>query len=68
MNASVVQLSQNHIKPSTTGMLEHINYYHYQLMHDTVRDLAYLWQHRRLRRSPLTRDLAAVKARQHKCA
>lgn len=38
--------------------LEYVNYYHYQLMHDTVNDLRYLKMHRRLRRAPLADDLA----------
>lgn len=41
------------------AVLEHINYYGYQLMHDNRRDWRYLWRNRRLRRSPLALDLAA---------
>lgn len=37
--------------------LEHINYYHYQLMHDTLNDLAYLRRHKKLRRARLAKDL-----------
>jgi hypothetical protein len=37
--------------------LEYVNYYHYQLMHDTVNDLRYLKMHRRLRKAPLADDL-----------
>lgn len=42
------------------ALLEHINYFHYQLMHDTRADIAYLLRTRRLRRSPLTSDLRAA--------
>ncbi len=42
--------------------VEHINYYVRQLMHDTPADLAYLARYRRLRHSPLRRDLDAVRA------
>ena len=41
------------------AVLEHINYFHLQLMHDNRNDLAYLRRHRRLRRSPLAQDLLA---------
>lgn len=44
------------------AVLEHVNYYHYQLMHDNVRDISYLWRHRRIRRSPLALDLMAARA------
>ena len=37
--------------------LEHVNYFHVQLMHDTRADWAYLLRHRRLRRAPLADDL-----------
>lgn len=37
--------------------LEHINYFHVQLMHDSRNDWTYLWRHRRLRRAPLAEDL-----------
>ena len=39
------------------AILEHINYYVYQLMHDTANDLAYLKRHRKFRRAPLAEDL-----------
>ncbi|MDO9355976.1 MAG: hypothetical protein Q7T55_19920, partial [Solirubrobacteraceae bacterium] len=39
------------------AMLEHINYYHYQLMYDTGNALQYLVRHRRLRRAALGTDL-----------
>jgi hypothetical protein len=39
------------------AVLEHINYFHVQLMHDTRADLRRLWRARRLRRSHLARDL-----------
>jgi len=37
--------------------LEHVNYFHLQLMHDTRADVARLFRTRRLRRSHLARDL-----------
>lgn len=40
------------------ALLEYINYYHYQLMHDTSNDLQYLLRHKRLRHAPLATDLA----------
>ena len=40
------------------AILEHINYYHLQLMHDNLHDIRYLIQHKRLRPSPLRSDLA----------
>ncbi len=40
------------------AILEHINYYHLQLMHDNPHDIRYLIQHQRLRPSPLQSDLA----------
>ncbi len=40
------------------AILEHINYYHLQLMHDNPHDIRYLIQHKRLRPSPLATDLA----------
>ncbi|MER7128156.1 hypothetical protein ABT338_04230, partial [Streptosporangium saharense] len=40
------------------AVLEHVNYFHVQLMHDTRADLARLVRTRRLRRSHLARDLA----------
>lgn len=39
------------------AVLEHVNYFHVQLMHDNRADLAYLLRHRRLRRAPLADDL-----------
>lgn len=39
------------------AILEYVNYYHYQLSHDSVNDLQYLIKHRRIRRSPLYIDL-----------
>jgi len=39
------------------ALLEHINYFHYQLSHDNRADLAYLWRFKKLRRSPLRVDL-----------
>ncbi|MFF4989374.1 hypothetical protein ACFY19_19440 [Streptosporangium saharense] len=40
------------------AVLEHVNYFHVQLMHDTRADLARLVRTRRLHRSHLARDLA----------
>ena len=40
------------------ALLEHVNYYHVQLKHDSAADLAYLRRHRRLRPAPLATDLA----------
>jgi hypothetical protein len=40
--------------------LEHINYYHWQLMYDSAADIRWLVRHRRLRRSHLAEDLAAA--------
>lgn len=37
--------------------LEYVNYYRYQLMHDTANDLRYLKRFRRLREAPLASDL-----------
>jgi hypothetical protein len=46
---------------SATGLalaaLEHVDYYHLQLEHDTAADWAYLRRHRRLRRAALAVDL-----------
>lgn len=39
------------------AVLEHINYYHYQLMYDTANAWRYLRQNRRLRRAALGTDL-----------
>ncbi len=38
--------------------LEYVNYFHYQLMYDTVGDLKFLRTHRRLKASLLGRDMA----------
>ncbi|MBN1265542.1 MAG: hypothetical protein JXA25_08620 [Anaerolineales bacterium] len=43
------------------AILEYVNYYHYQLSHDNKNDLRYLLSHKRLRRSPLWKDL-------HRCS
>lgn len=43
------------------ALLEYVNYYHYQLKHDTVNDLRYLLQHKRFRRAPLAVDLALAR-------
>lgn len=48
------------------AVLEHINYYHYQLMHDNAQDMVYLWRHRRLRRSSLALDLIAARTGKEK--
>lgn len=40
------------------AVLEYMNYYHYQLSHDNVRDLHYLKKHRRIRVSSLASDMA----------
>jgi hypothetical protein len=40
--------------------LEHVNYYHRQLMYDNARDLRWLVQHRRLRPAHLGEDLRAA--------
>lgn len=40
------------------ALLEYVNYYHYQLMHDTRNDWRYLLQHHRLRKAPLAIDRA----------
>ncbi len=45
----------------TLAYVEHVNYYDWQRMHDTDADVAYLRRYRRLRRSPLRRDLDAVR-------
>lgn len=42
--------------------VEHVNYFVRQLMHDSDADVAYLRRYRRLRRSPLRRDLDAARA------
>ncbi len=40
------------------AVLEYVNYFGVQLMHDTAADLNYLRRHRRLRRAALATDLA----------
>lgn len=45
------------------ALLEHINYYHYQLMHDTTNDMRYLLRYKRLRHAPLATDLARNRER-----
>lgn len=39
------------------GILEYVNYYHYQLSHDQLNDIRYLIRHKKFRRSPLWTDL-----------
>ncbi len=39
------------------AVLEYINYFHYQLSHDNLNDLRYLFKFRKIRRSPLFMDL-----------
>lgn len=39
------------------AVVEHVNYYAYQLMHDSLNDFAYLRRYRRLRRAALAVDL-----------
>ncbi len=46
------------------AILEYINYYHWQLMHDSAADWAFLRRHRRLRRASLAQDLVHARARQ----
>lgn len=48
------------------AILEHINYYYYQLMHDNMNDINYLIKHKKIRRSPLFTDLQKIKARVRK--
>lgn len=43
------------------AVLEHVNYFHVQLMHDTRSDLRRLWRSKRLRKSHLARDLASYR-------
>jgi hypothetical protein len=38
-------------------ILEYVNYYHYQLSHENLKDLRYLIRHKKIRRSPLWTDL-----------
>ncbi len=42
---------------TTFGVLEHINYYHWQLMLDTVADWRYVGRYRRLKIASLRKDL-----------
>ncbi len=39
------------------AILEYINYYHYQLSHDSLNDIRYLLTHKKIRRSSLWTDL-----------
>jgi hypothetical protein len=39
------------------GVLEHINYYHYQLMYDNVNDINYLKINKRLKTASLKKDI-----------
>lgn len=41
--------------------LEFFNYYYFQLSHDSKNDIQYLIQHKRLRRSLLSKDKLEVK-------
>lgn len=43
---------------SALAALEYVNYYHWQLMHDSAHDLRHLRRYRRLRPSPLATDRA----------
>ena len=45
------------------AVLEYINYFEFQLMHDTANDWNYLLKHRRLRRAPLAADLRMTLAK-----
>ncbi len=42
---------------SAFGVLEYVNYYHWQLMIDTVADWRYVWHYRRLKIASLRKDL-----------
>lgn len=44
-------------------ILEQINYYHYQLSHDSLNDIRFLIKHKRIRRSPLYVDLQRASKR-----
>jgi len=44
----------------TLALLEQVNYYHYQLMYDYAPDWRYLLEHRRLKRSSLSRALLTL--------
>ena len=39
------------------AVLEYLNYYHYQLSHDSWNDIRYLMKFKKIRRSPLSVDL-----------
>ena len=39
------------------AILEYVNYYHYQLSHDNKNDIRYLIKHKKIRRSPLWKDM-----------
>lgn len=43
--------------------LEYVNYFHWQLTHDQVSDVRYLFRWRRLRESPLASDLRRARER-----
>ena len=43
------------------SILEYVNYYHYQLSHDSMNDIRYLMRHRKIRRSPLWKDMQQTK-------
>lgn len=45
------------------AVLEYINYFEFQLMHDTENDWRFLLKHRRLRRAPLAVDLRLAKTK-----
>ena len=42
---------------NTFGVLEHINYYHTQLMVDNPSDLNYIWEHKKFKKASLAKDL-----------
>jgi len=50
------------------AVLEYTNYYHYQLSHDNLNDLRYLFKYRKIRRSPLFMDLLRNQKRDQKPA
>jgi hypothetical protein len=39
------------------AVLEYINYYHYQLSHDNMNDLRYLFKYGKIRKSPMFMDM-----------
>lgn len=45
------------------ALLEYINYYHYQIKHDTVNDLRYLLRYKRFRKAPLAVDRIVARSR-----